>query len=589
VVRAAAKPAAAAASDTSAAPSPATPAEAKSSAPARTETPRPAKPPRATAASPAAATAPAATAAANPVQPNLLNAFALGCDALLQQLKTAPRRLLLWILGIYGGLWFLASISFPSMPFDSYEMFLFGREMQWGYWKHPPLEPWMTELAYRLTGHWIGSHFLLAIGSILVTLYFVWLIGVEIVGASGAVLAVALTILIYYFGPPVTMYSHNVGQLPIWAATIYIYRKAVLGNARLNWILLGVAAAILMYSKYSGALLLGVLGLHLLLTPEGRKRIATPGPWIAAGVGLLVLLPNLIWLVQNNFSPFTFAFDRPPVTGFVARLGAGLKFLVSQVGFHAGLIVIAILAAIPRLPLQGPPVEIERGEPTGFDRSLVLSTAFVPMLLIAAMTAWGGVDQRPEIGGSLVALSGLAMVLLLPKTFVLRAPTLVTTLWLLVLVGLPIGHVALNYVKASGSGRIPAQMLPARSFSAAMQSVWYNRTPLPLDSVTGDFLPAGMVAQYATPRPSVFIDADFRKSPWITPQRLKQSGTLVVWSTDEFPRTDEVPAPYRTALDGLAPIFGSMVLPLGRGQLQTYGWAVALPPDAPRPPEPQAK
>jgi hypothetical protein len=132
-------------------------------------------------------------------------------------------------------------------------------------------------------------------------------------------------------------------------------------------------------------------------------------------------------------------------------------------------------------------------------------------------------------------------------------------------------------------------MLPARSFSAAMQSVWYNRTMLPLDSVTGDFLPAGMVAQYATPRPSVFIDADVRKSPWITPQRLKQSGTLVVWSTAEFPRTDELPAPYRQALEGLTPIFGSMVLPLGRGQLQTYGWAVALPENAPRPPEPQAK
>jgi hypothetical protein len=538
---------------------------------------------------PHATTSPTPAAAAAP-RPSLLNAFALGCDALLRQLKTAPCRLLFWILGIYGSLWFLASISFPSMPFDSYEMFIFGREMQWGYWKHPPLEPWMTEIAWRLTGGWTGSHFLLAIGSIVVTLYFVWLIGVEMVGASGAVLAVALTILIYYFGPPVTMYSHNVGQLPIWAATIYIYRKAVLGNARLSWILFGLAAAILMYSKYSGALLLGVLALHLLLTQDGRKRIATSGPWIAAATGLVLLLPNLIWLVQNNFSPFTFAFDRPPITGFVARVGAGLKFLIAQFGFHAGPIVIAALAAIPRLPLQGPPVEIDLDRPSPFDRSLVLATAFVPMLLIAIMTAWAGVDQRPEIGGSLVALSGLAMVLLLPSRTVLRAPTLVTSLWLLVLVGLPIGHVAFNYIKAGGSGRLPSQMYPARNFSAAMQSVWFSRTTLPLDSVTGDFLPAGMVAQYATPRPSVFIDADVRKSPWITPQRLKQSGTLVVWSTDDFPRTDELPAPYRQPLDGLTAITGSMVLPLGRGKLQTYGWAVALPPDAARPPvEPQAK
>ena len=65
--------------------------------------------------------------------------------------------------------------------------------------------------------------------------------------------------------------------------------------------------------------------------------------------------------------------------------------------------------------------------------------------------------------------------------------------------------------------------------------------------------------------------------PWITPERLKQSGTLVVWSTDEFARTDEIPAPYRSALGSGAPLFGTMVLPLGRGKLKAYGWAMIAP------------
>lgn len=505
--------------------------------------------------------------------------FVETCDSFLDALRNSPARLLLWVMAVYGALWFAATISFPAMPFDSYEMFLFGKEMQWGYWKHPPLEPWLTEIAYQLTFHWIGSHFVLAIASILVTFYFIWLIGIETVGKTGAVLAIALTILIYYFGPPVTMYSHNVGQLPIFAATVYIYRKAVLDNRIGNWALFGVAAALLMYSKYSGALLLAVLGLHLLLMPQGRRALATRGPYLAVLVGTALLLPNLIWLVQNDFLPFTFAFDRPPVEGVFAKLFAGLKFLGSQVGYHAGMIVIVLLAMIPKLPLQGEPVTLELEQPKTFDKSLVLMAAFLPLLMIGAMTAYAGVDQRPEIGGSLVALSGLAMVMLLPQKLVLRAPRLVTTIWLLVLIGLPIGHVAFNYAKASGSGQVPTQMWPARELSNAMQSIWNGKSFRRFDIVTGDFKQAGFVALYASPRPSVFIDGDFRKSPWITPERLKASGTLVLWSTADFPRTDEIPEPYRKALEGLTPTLGTLVLPLGHGKSQTYGWAVMLPPE----------
>jgi hypothetical protein len=243
-----------------------------------------------------------------------------------------------------------------------------------------------------------------------------------------------------------------------------------------------------------------------------------------------------------------------------------------------------LLAAIPKLPLQGEPATLERDDPSAFDKSLIVMAAFLPLLMIGAMTAWAGVDQRPEIGGSLVALSGLAMVVLLPKKITLRAPRLVTTLWLLALIGLPIGHVAYNYAKASGAGRVPTQMWPAQELSKAMQSIWNGKSFRRFDIVTGDFMQAGFVALYASPRPSVFIDGDFRKSPWITPERLKTSGTLVLWSTADFPRTDEIPEPYRAPLvaAGLTATLGTLVLPLGHGKSQTYGWAVMLPPEAQR-------
>ncbi len=115
-----------------------------------------------------------------------------------------------------------------------------------------------------------------------------------------------------------------------------------------------------------------------------------------------------------------------------------------------------------------------------------------------------------------------------------------------------------------------------------MDNIWKQHTSKPLDIVTGDYPNAGMVALYVDPRPSVFIEADFRKSPWVTPERLRRNGTLVMWLTDQSSKPDELPAPYRDALGsilgGMKADFGTYDLKLGyNGRHQIYGWAVLLP------------
>ncbi|WP_322517427.1 glycosyltransferase family 39 protein [Rhodopseudomonas palustris] len=507
------------------------------------------------------------------------------CDVVLQILRGEPRRLLLWILGIYGGLWFVTAFSFPSLQAVSYEMALFGKELQAGTWKYPPLAPWLTEIASLLTGGWSGSQLLLSIGSALATLVLLWRLGAGIVGNTGATLAVALTILIGCFGPQVTGYDPAIASLPLTVAAVLLYRQAVLGQARSSWIGLGVVCALLGNANHAGfALILVLLG-HLLLTREGRRQLGTLGPPIAAVVCFVVLLPHLIWLGQANASA-------PAAAGAAAdllpRIGAAFAFVFGQVGLHGGLILIAVLAMLPRLPLQGAPATIELDTPSRFDRSLILAAAFVPSLLVAVGSVPDWFTIGAYTGSALVPLSGLALLLLLPRRLVLRAPRLAVVAWLLVLVGVPFATTASIYAKAYGDGPPPTELYPARALSHAMQAVWKSRTTRPLDIVTGSARQAGFVAFDASPRPSVFIDADFGKSPWITPQRLKQSGTLVVWSTDEFARTDEIPAPYRGALGSGTPVFGTMVLPLGRGKLKAYGWAMIAPDgetlQAPAPP-----
>lgn len=489
------------------------------------------------------------------------------CDAVLYILRNEPRRMLLWILGIYGGLWLVAGFSFPSLPAVGYEMALRGHEWPTGPWSDPPLAPWLTQLAALLTGGWTGSQILLSVGSALLTLLLLWRLGAAMLGRSGATLAVALTIMIGCFGAEVLGFDPAITALPLSVGAVALYRRAVLGTTRAPWIALGLVCGLLGNAEHAGFALMLVLAGHLVLTPEGRRHLLTPGPVLGIALAVGVLTPHLLWLAQADAAPH----------GIGARMVAAFDFLLGQIGLHLGLIVLAVLAALPRLPLQGAPAELSFERPSGFDRSLILASAFGPSLLIAlgSMAGWFGIGATT--GSAVAALSGLALLMLLPPSFGLRAPRLAVVVWLLVLVGAPFVAIGSIYSRAYGNGPLPTELYPARALSNAMQAVWKSRTTKPLDIVTGSARQAGFVALYAAPRPSVFIDADFRKSPWITAQRLKQSGTLVVWTTDEFPRTDELPPPYRAALGDVTPVFGTMVLPLGRGKLKAYGWAM-IPP-----------
>jgi hypothetical protein len=95
----------------------------------------------------------------------------------------------------------------------------------------------------------------------------------------------------------------------------------------------------------------------------------------------------------------------------------------------------------------------------------------------------------------------------------------------------------------------------------------------PLAIVSGDVWLAGNIAFYGEERPSVFIDADPRKSPWITRAALAHEGAVFIWQERLGAPAwlDNFPAAHREA-----PIELAYVPPLGHAPAR-FGWAI-LPP-----------
>jgi len=121
-------------------------------------------------------------------------------------------------------------------------------------------------------------------------------------------------------------------DLAAQTATLYLVLVAVSRPMPRLWPAVGVMAGIGLEAKYTIATLLLALVAGLALTPQ-RRVLRTRGPWIAAGIAFVLLLPNIAWEIHHGWPSAAFvhsqraqtASDTPPP----AYVGDAVVFLAA--------------------------------------------------------------------------------------------------------------------------------------------------------------------------------------------------------------------------------------------------------------------
>ena len=121
-------------------------------------------------------------------------------------------------------------------------------------------------------------------------------------------------------------------DLAAQTATLYLVLVAVSRPMPRLWPAVGVMAGIGLEAKYTIATLLLALVAGLALTPQ-RRLLRTRGPWIAAGIAFVLLLPNIAWEIHHGWPSAAFvhsqraqtAADTPPP----AYVGDAVVFLAA--------------------------------------------------------------------------------------------------------------------------------------------------------------------------------------------------------------------------------------------------------------------
>jgi hypothetical protein len=471
-------------------------------------------------------------------------------DRVVDYARRRPTAALGWLLGFQLVVWTLmpALIS-ANLQLDLVEGLALGKEWQLGYWKHPPLPWWITDLVYRVTGV-IDSVYILGPLAAAVCCYAVWLLAREVAGPLKALIAVAALAAIHYYNISVVKFAHDQMQLPFWALTGLFFWRAIVRERITDWALAGLFLAAAFWSKYAAFALAATLGLVLLIDPFARRAWRTPGPYVMAIVFALVLAPNIWWLVNNDFMPFHYVDER---AAGAARWYQYLLFPLRWTGGQLGYLLPA-LALLALLYLPRARVKHERASAdAAFNRRYVAALALGPFAVTTIVAAALGRQPLAMWGYPLWSFAPLAVLMFWPPALEPAQLRRFAAAALTVLIAFPIGFAVAELGEPLIRERHKATQFAGRQLADIITRQWREKTGTPLTYVggarvivgtRGEALGAGQftannVAVYSSDRPHVVVNGELALSPWIDPAELERRGVVLLWQ----PPDNETPMP----------------------------------------------
>jgi 4-amino-4-deoxy-L-arabinose transferase-like glycosyltransferase len=523
---------------------------------------------------------------------------------LIGWIESRPRAAFAAFLGLHAVLWtVLPALIYANLPLDLIEALVYGREWQLGYDKLPPLPWWLVEIMHRAFNS-DAAYYALAQIAVVIAFALVWATARPLVGTIGALAAVLIIDGMHYFQYTAVKFNHDVVQLPFWGLAGYALHAALKRGRLGHWALLGVAFGGALWAKYFVVVLAAPYALFVIFDRDARRALATPGPWLALVVALLIAAPHLIWLVQTDFLPFAYAAHRAaPARGWFDHILHPAAFAASQAFFliPSLLIAAALLWRSKPLPLVGrglgwrsgansqrspgmtsppdsppyPPPQGGRVTPAdAFDRRIVTLLAFGPGAATIALAAITGRGTVAMWGYPLWLFIGLWIVLTARPVIDRVRLTRLVMAWGIVFAVFVVVFVVNYTVLPFIDHRYRAVLYPGDTLAAGLTQRFHDATGTPLAYVIGSMWNAGNLAHYSPDQPQVLIDGLPARAPWIDLNDLRRKGAMIVWTAGD-PTT--VPPQYAAAVGG-GTVGTPFKLPMRRGPGDiTVGWAIVKP------------
>ncbi len=244
---------------------------------------------------------------------------------------------------------FIPSITNHNLPLDTIEALAWGSNLDWGFNKHPPMSAFILEIFFQIFGPQDWVYYLLSQILVIISFYYVFKFSNEIFNNKLlGLISVLLIEAIYFYNFTTPEFNVNVCQLPFWSLTVY-YSWKIYSSKEIKFLdcfLVGLFAAFGFLTKYLFIYLLisiDLLFIYLILFKKERKFDFKY--FITIEVFIIVLVPHLIWLNNNEFITIAYGLARTGLdqSSFVDHIKFPITFLLKQVVIIIPFLIISWL------------------------------------------------------------------------------------------------------------------------------------------------------------------------------------------------------------------------------------------------------
>jgi len=231
----------------------------------------------------------------------------------------------------------IPSLTNNNLPLDTIEALAWGSNLDWGFNKHPPMSAFFPEVFFQIFGSKDWAFYLLSQIFVLIAFYYVFKFANEVLNnIKLSLISVLLLESIYFYNFTTPEFNVNVCQLPFWSLTVY-YAWKIYETKEIklkDCFLIGLFAALGFLSKYLFIYLLvsiDLLFIYLIFIKNTKKFDFKY--LITLEVFIVLLVPHLVWLFNNDFITITYGLKRTGLenSSILNHLQYPFIFLLKQI------------------------------------------------------------------------------------------------------------------------------------------------------------------------------------------------------------------------------------------------------------------
>ena len=388
--------------------------------------------------------------------------------------------LFLWIL--------IPSLTNNNLPLDTIEALAWGSNLDWGFNKHPPMSAFFVEVFFKIFGAQDWAYYFLSQICIIISFIAVFKFAEDFFENNiFSLFSVLLLEGIYFYNFTTPEFNVNVCLMPFWALTVLYLWRGIKNDKITDWLLFGLFAGFGFLSKYLFiylGLAVDIFLIYILYKKKiNFKCIISLIPF------LIVLLPHLIWLTENDYVTITYGLHRTGTEdpSLLNHIKHPLIFLIKQIGILIPFILMFLfLTSNLRSNLEF------RDDKLVF----LISIAVLPILLVFLTSIFMGVKIRTMWMSPFYLFFGVLVIYIFQSQIDLNKLRGFTITFIILFILSPFAYALVSIVKKDKRTDYQGKLIAEK-----VQKVWDKKYNTEIKLVYGDEWIAGNLSYHLKSRP----------------------------------------------------------------------------------------